>query len=140
MNDERHPGGGGRQISEPRSEGRVAVSRAGGISECRPPFDEADPSDSRDLVAGAHRSIVPNDLETLLEWTRRAVEDRSEVPTLVDELDAAELRALAARLVQLVGVLELCPPDVDPIYFIGRLAALAGDFAEDPWTASEADR
>lgn len=140
MNDERHPGGRGVEISEAPSEGRGTVSRPGGISECGPPFDGSQSSDYGSLTATSAVHGVPSDLESVLEWARRAGEDRTEVPALLDELEVPELRAIAARLVQLVGLLELCPAKVEPAYFIARVAALSGDFAQDPWTAAEPER
>lgn len=140
MTDEHDPRGGGPQIVGTDSRGRGAVSQAGGISEWRPPLDSALPSVSRDLVDAAVVPEAPSDLEGVLEWARRAADDRTEVPALLDELDVAELRALTARLVQLVGLLELCPSDVEPAYFVARVGALSGDFAQDPWTVAEVDR
>jgi len=140
MTQESDRRGIGVEISAAPVEGAGAVSQADGISECRPPLGDAQPNDSRPLAPEPRTSSTPLDLESILEWARRAAEDRTEVSSLLDELDPRELRALAARLAQLVGLLELCPADVDPMFFIARLTALAGDFADDPWTRSEADR
>lgn len=139
MTEGDHPRGRGVRILEGRAEGAGAVSEADGISECTPPLPDRLSRKPGAFASSPGAIGFPSDLEGVLEWARRAAEDRSEVPALLDELDPTELRRLAARLTQLVGLLELCPADVEPLYFIARIEGLSGDFAQDPWTSSEAD-
>jgi hypothetical protein len=140
MTDEHDPRGGGLQICGPDVEGCGAVSQTGRISKRRPPLEGSDNEASAVAGAAPHASGVPSDLEAVLDWARRAAEDRTEVPALLDELDPLEHRALTARLVQLVSLLELRPAGIDAAYFVARFSSLSGDFAQDPWSTTEANR